>query len=126
MIRLGGITLSDDIVWENEFDNPVIAQQVVQTILGNTVEMSTPINGGREIVLAAVAEANAAMGVLTRAEVTTLKAMEASGQTFLLEYEGQNINVRFKAGGVQVRPHLARQNHEATDTYSGTIILIEV
>lgn len=126
MISLNGETLSEDLIWENEFDNPAISQNTQRTILGNLVIQNLPLSKGRSINLVAVASGNSYEGFFTRTQIIEFKALEQAGSTIVFHYEGTDYDVKIQAGGVQVAPLQPRPNHEDTDLYSGQIILIEV
>ena len=126
MISLNGVTLSDDLIWENEFDSPVISQNTQRTILGNLIIQSLPINKGRTINLTAVTEGDVYFGYFTRLQIINFKSLEQLGLTVVFHYEGTDYDVRVQAGGVQVTPLIPRPNQDVTDLYSGVLTLIEV
>ncbi len=55
MISLNGVTLSEDLLWENEFDTPAISENIQRTLLGVQIVQHMPLVGGRIIKLAAIA-----------------------------------------------------------------------
>ncbi len=126
MITLNGETLSEDLIWDNEFGNPSISQNVQRTILGNLVIQSLPLSGGRTINLVAVASGNAYEGFFTRTQIVAFKAIEQAGSTVVFHYEGTDYDVKIQAGGVQVTPLQPRPNQDDGDLYSGTLTLIEM
>lgn len=126
MISLNGVTLSDDLIWENEFDNPSISQNVQRTILGNLIVQQLPISNGRIINLTAVSSGNTYEGFFTRSQIIQFKELERLGTTIIFQYEGADYNVKIQAGGVQVAPLQPRPNQDGDDLYSGQLILIEV
>ncbi len=126
MISLNGVTLSEDLIWANEFDNPVIAQNTQRTILGNLVIQQMPVVKGRIINLLAVASGDSYEGFFTKTEVIEFKSLEQQGVTMVFSYEGSVHNVKIQAGGVQVTPLIPRPNQAVGDLYSGTLILIEI
>jgi hypothetical protein len=126
MISLNGVTLSEDLLWENEFDNPGISQNTKRTLLGNLVIQNMPLSAGRVINLTAVSEGNSYSGFFTREQVIEFKRLEELGASMIFHYEGTDYNVTIMAGGVQVSPIQPRPNQDTTDLYSGVLILIEL
>ncbi len=126
MITLNGETLSEDLIWENEFDNPAISQNTQRTILGNLVIQNLPLSKGRTINLVAVASDSSYEGFFTRSQIIEFKFLEQAGSTIVFHYEGTDYDVKIQAGGVQVTPLIPRPNQAVGDLYSGQLILIEV
>ena len=126
MISLNGVTLSEDLIWENEFDNPAISQNTQRSILGNLIIQQLPLSKGRILNLVAVASGDSYFGFFTRTQVIAFKALEQVGATIVFHYEGTDYDVKIQSGGVQVSPLQPRPNHAVTDLYSGILILIEV
>jgi len=126
MISLNGVTLSEDLIWENEFDNPAISQNIQRTLLGSLVIQSMPLVNGRSINLVAVSDGTSYFGFFTREQVIEFKRIEQSGSTVVFHYEGTNYNVKIRSSGVQVSPLIARPNQVDSDLYIGTLNLIEV
>jgi len=126
MITLNGVTLSEDLLWENEFDNPTISQNIKRTLLGVQIVQNMPLVGGRVINLSAIASGSEYSGFFTRSQIQEFKNLEEAGMSVVFHYEGQEFNVVVQAEGVQVQSLIPRPNHDTTDLYSGTLILIEV
>lgn len=126
MISLNGVTLDDDLIWEGEYDSPVIAQNLQRTILGVLVVQNLPQVKGRIINLTATGSGNTFSGSFTRSQIEGFKILEQTGTVVEFIYETQTLNVIIQAGGIQVRPLLPRPNQASTDLYIGTITLIEV
>lgn len=126
MISLNGVTLSEDLLWSNEFDTPAISQNIQRTILGVQIIQNMPIVGGRVVNLVAVVNGSEYFGFFTRSQIQEFKLLEQSGSSVVFHYEGQEFNVVIQTGGVQVQPLLPRPNQDTADLYSGTLILIEV
>lgn len=126
MISLNGVTLSEDLIWENEFDSPAISQNTQRTILGNLVIQNLPLSKGRTINLVANSDGNSYEGFFTREQIIEFKVLEQSGADITFHYEGTDYNVKIQAGGVQVTPLIPRPNQAIGDLYSGTLILIEM
>ncbi|MFA6711467.1 MAG: hypothetical protein WCS33_01985 [Candidatus Caldatribacteriota bacterium] len=125
-ISLGILTLSNDLIWKNEFASPAIGQSVMITIGGSVHVHTDPLNGGREIVLGTQFKNNALYGYFTRSQIQTISEYERNGTTVELVYEDQSFNVKVKAGGIDVEPLLAKAGQGVDDYYSGNVTLIEV
>lgn len=126
MISVGGLQLSDDLIWENEFDSPGLAQSVRPTLLGRQVVQSAPRQGGREVVLQASQEGSNVYGYFTRGQAQALKAMEEAGEPVSFVYGAQQFQVVIKAGGLNVRPLQPTVEQLGGDYYVGSLTMIEV
>jgi hypothetical protein len=126
MISLGSITLSQDLIWLNEFDNPVLAQSTRRVIGGRSFIQGKPIIKGREIILASIMSGNKISGYYTRSQIKEITELARTQTTVVLVYESTVMNVIVKADGIKVRPTLPRPNIEDDDWYSGTITMKEV
>lgn len=126
MISLNGVTLSEDLLWTNEFDYRAISQQDDTTVLGRRIISTLPIQGGREIILSSVRSGNRFTGYYTRTQIQEIKSLEKNGTTVVFIYESQTFNVIIKSGSVKVTPIIARPNQEDEDWYTGSITLLEV
>ena len=125
-ISIGAITLSNDLVWKNEFESPSIGQSVMTTIGGENVVHTDPLSGGREIVLSAERRNNAIYGYYTRQHILDIQAYEQSGNTVTFVYGSQSLTVKIKAGGIKVEPLMPVVDQGYSDYYIGTVTLIEV
>ena len=124
-ISVNGRVLSQDLVWDGEFDNESTAQEVKVTLGGHTIVSSSPLLAGELIVLTAKFSSNSIEGYFTREDVQFFKNLEKSQATISLVYETQTFpNVVLQAGGVKVYPIIARPNQASTDWYAGTITFI--
>ena len=126
MISLNGVILDNDLIWDGEYDSPVIAQNLQRTILGVLVVQTLPQTKGRIINLTATGSGTNYTGSFTRSQIEGFKLLEQAGTSVSFVYESQTMNVIIQAGGVQVRPLIARPNQVSTDLYIGTVTLIEV
>ena len=126
MISLNGVTLSNDLFWDNSFSEPLISQQHERVVLGVSLLTTMPVVGGRTIVLKAYRNGKNVQGFFTYTQIQAFRVLEQAGQAVQLIYESLTTNVVIKAGGVKVLPHLERPNPASTDEYSGTLTLIEV
>lgn len=124
-ISIGAVILSDDLIWENEFEDASIGQGINITILGNVVITTNPLTGGRTVELTARETGGAIYGYFTRSQIQTIKSYEADGTVVLFTYGVQSFNVVIKAGGVSVKPLLPKEGQGYDDYYTGTIILLE-
>lgn len=126
-ISIGGIALSEDLVWLNEFDYPAISQSVRPLLGGGVIVQQTNNTlAGREVQLVARGAGGTFDGYFTRLQVQQIKALEAAGSQVTFVYNATTLNVIIKSNGVDVTPALPRPDQEATDWYSGTITMIEV
>jgi len=126
MITLNSVTLSEDLIWDNEFDHTEVTQTIQRTVLGTSVISSFPKQAGKLINLKAVSSGNEYFGFFTRSQIQAFKVLEVNVTSVVFHYEGQNFDVIVQSGGVQVRPLLPRPNQEVTDLYTGTLILVTV
>ena len=126
MISLNGVTLNEGVVWEGEFDYNALSQSVSYTLLGNVVIQNMPSNTRKEMKIVATGDGSSFMGSFTRGQILAFKALEESGSSVVLSYEGTDYNVVVKSGGVQMSPILSGVNQSSSDLFSGTLILIEV
>jgi hypothetical protein len=124
MISIDGIELSDDLVWENEFDEATVAIAVNHTLGGRAVVDAMGLDGGREINIVAERSGESYTGSLLRSQVIALYATMSTAQTVTFIYETQSIQV--KISSIDVRPIVMRPNPSDDDEYTGTITLIEV
>lgn len=126
MITLNGVTLSDDLIWEDEFGHAEVSQNVQRTVLGNAVISSFPKTGGKTITLTSRVSGNEYSGYFTRTQIEAFKVLEQNSIPVSFVYEGQNFTVIVQSGGVNVQPLIARPNQENIDEYSGSITLITI
>jgi len=126
MITLNGVTLSEDLIWENEFGHAEVTQTIQRTVLGNTVISSFPKQAGEIINLTAVSTGGTYFGSFTRTQIQAFKVLETNVTPVAFHYEGQDFTVIIQSGGVQVEPLLPRPNQEATDLYTGILTLVTV
>ena len=125
-ITLNGVTLQQDLLWTNEFDQGTITQTQQRSVLGNLIVNNFGKVEGREIHLESVRSGESFSGYFTREQVQAFKVLESSAAQVVFEYEGQSFTVFVKADGVQVRPLLPRPNQVTTDYYTGTLVLVTV
>lgn len=126
-ISIGGIALSEDVVWTNEFDYAAISQSVRPLLGGGSIiQQAYNTTQGREIVLSARGGPAQFDGYFTYAQIVSLKALEATGAQVTFVYNARSLEVVIKSNGIEVTPALPRPDTANTDWYSGTITMIEV
>jgi len=123
-ISVGGVTLPDDMTWEDEFDGAEVAVAQNHTIGGRAITDAMTLEGGRTFTLASRRIGDEIYGALTRTQVQALKAVERAGLTVSFIYESQTFLVKVKA--VQMRLAFERPNPDSDDEYTGSIAMAEV
>ena len=127
MITLDTLQLPDNIHWNNEFDAAAIPQNIMETLGGAVVpQQLTGIIPKKTIILEAIDDGDRTYGALSRAQVQSLKTMEASWTVRTLNYHGQLFEVIIVAGGVQFSPIFPHPDALDTDLYTGQLLLQEV
>jgi len=92
-IVLGGVTLSDHMVWEDEFIYASVAQSALRTLGGNIKIYSQQLNKGLPITLVAATD----QGWLTKAQVQSIQALaNAAGATYGLTIGSDSFSVVFR------------------------------
>jgi hypothetical protein len=125
-ISIGGITLSDDLIWENEFDYPEVAQSARTLLGGGTWVQSTALSKRPEIKLSAIGSGTSFSGYFTYTQLGSLKSIERSQAVVNFVYGSVTKSVVIQANGIDVQPVLPRPDTEGSDMYIGTITMIEV
>lgn len=126
-ISINGISLSDDLVWNNQFDYPSVAQSVMPLLGGGVDIRHTPESTkGREITLIASSSGSRYSGYFTHLQIKQLKAVEKTGSVVSFIYESTSLNVILKSNGINAKPLIPRPNIQDDDLYTGTITMIEV
>jgi hypothetical protein len=127
MISLNGVTLHNELLWEGEFDDPLISQNIQRTIKGSLIVQNLSVaEEGRIINLTARLSGSSVFGYFTKTQVKGFKLLEKTGATVVFIYESTQLNVIVKAGGVNMRPLIPRPNQQDTDLYTGVLTLIEI
>lgn len=117
-VTLGSITLSDHLFLDGLENAPAIALQAKRTIGGRMIAtVGSPLAGGRTLILQSENH-------LTLAQVTAIKALQASGAAVTLTHHRGIFSVRVAA--VNVSPDDNYANPDASVWYSGEITLLEV
>lgn len=120
-ITLGGITLSDHLVLLGIEEAPARAMSSQRTLGGRMVVAVGPsLTDGRSLSLQSENH-------LTLAQITSIKALEASGQTVTLSHPRGTFSV-IVTGTPDVKPDIQLVNPASSTTqwWSGTITMIEV
>jgi hypothetical protein len=124
MIKLGGLVLSDHLVWAGEFDQRCASASAEIALNGDEIYFVQPLNKGRNIDL------EAETPHFTREQIDALILMaNAVMATWLLAFHGVIMTVRFRqedSPAIDITPAPSRPNYIATDRYAGKIKLKEV
>jgi hypothetical protein len=125
-ISLNSVTLDNDLFWEEEFSYPASAQNILRTVLGNSIIQTMPLVDGQDIVLIARRSGNTYTGHFTREQIEGFKILEASATPVEFVYDTEVHQVIVKSGGVQMEPLIPYTEKNATDKYTGTLTLVKV
>jgi hypothetical protein len=125
-ISLNSVTLDNDLFWEEEFSYPASAQNILRTVLGNSIIQTMPLVDGQDIVLIARRSGNTYTGHFTREQIEGFKILEASATPVEFVYDTEVHEVIVKSGGVQMEPLIPYTEKNATDKYTGTLTLVKV
>lgn len=127
MISLGGISLSDDLRLQGEFDDAVSSLNVDRTISGRLVIQKASLSKGRQFVLSATQSGNQYSGYFTRLQLEQLKDIERNNTQISFVYGTQIHQVLILPGTINVVPLLDYGDEFSdVDIYTGTITLLEV
>jgi hypothetical protein len=125
-ISLNSVTLDNDLFWEEEFSYPASAQNILRTVLGNSIIQTMPLVDGQDIILIARRSGNTYTGHFTRTQIEGFKILEASATPVEFVYDTEVHEVIVKSGGVQMEPLIPYTEKNATDKYTGTLTLVKV
>jgi hypothetical protein len=124
MIRLGDLTLPDDMLWEGRETYTGVAA-AAQTMLDGSSQVYESEVAGQKIDLASGAD----YGWLTYAQVIALRSMaRAVGTIYDLTYGDEVLSVRFRhedGGALEFTPIIERPQYDDNDYFYGTIKLME-
>ena len=123
-ISLGGVSLHENLIWENYNSYPRNAFSRRVTIQGRVVIQHSAIDG-REIILTTLATAGGTIGYFTKAQIDSIRDFENNMSVVSFTYESESINVIVQPGGINVDAIVPRPNHEVGDEFLGSIKLIE-
>lgn len=122
MIRIAGIELPETAVWENEMEYGAPLAKTEICANGSEVIFTGGRSGKIDIYVPKVA------GELTRDKVLALKALADAGGTFSLTLGAKQTQAQFRYedGALELKPVSPKQTQADTDSYYGTIRLLEV
>lgn len=126
-IKLGIITLPDDLEWTDEFEWCPVEDSIDTALSGSLVIHSGTRPKGRPITLSGSDDAAAWISRAVLEQVKALADVPQSG--LVLDYHGRSFNVRFR---YSEKPYSARSvfyNYESRENggpYTVTIRLMEV
>jgi hypothetical protein len=125
-ITLGGVSLPDGMIWQDEFQQDMVAQTTLRTLGGTLKVREQGLSGGRNITLAAIED----QGWLTRAQVEAIQPLTLeAGNTYTLVIGVQTFTVKFRHSdppAFEATPLIYRTTQVATDYFTATIKLMTV
>lgn len=125
-LKLGGVTLNAQMVWEDRFRSQKVAQSVIITLGGTPVTYSQSLVAGESITLVSQRD----RGWLTGAMVEQIGELAAvAGGVFELEINGVVRQVVFRhhePPAFSAEPFVPRFNQKLTDYFTATIKLMTV
>lgn len=124
MISINGVTLSNDLILDGEFDEAEVSLSVTHTLGGRPVFDAMALEGGLTYTLSATGDGGRYSGYFTRAQVVELQALRTSAATVVFIHESKTLSI--KVLDVKVRPNVARPNQVDADEYVGSVTIITV
>jgi len=124
-ISLGGVSLHDNLIWDNRNSYPLNAFSRRVTVQGRVILQHSSVDG-REIVLSTVSVSGGTIGYFTFAQLEAIRGFENNVSVVSFVYETESMNVIVEPGGINVDPVIPRPTYGATDWFLGSIKLIEV
>lgn len=125
-LKLGGVTLNAQMVWEDRFRSQKVAQSVIITLGGSPVTYSQALVAGESITLVSQRD----RGWLTGAMVEQIGELAAQvGGVFELEVNGVVQQVVFRhhePPAFSADPLVPRLNQQLKDYFTATIKLMTV
>lgn len=132
-IVLGGVTLSEDLQWIDEFGDgsDLVAHDERVTITGALVVQASAQQAGRKMTLQGRLEGNVGFGAATRAQIVALRGLAAvAGEVYTVTLsDGRAFDVMFRRSdgpAVEAGPIKHIQPVESADVYFPTIRLLMV
>lgn len=125
-ISLNGVTLDQDLIWDQDLNYAASAQNILYTVLGSTIIQTTPLSGGEEIYLTALRSGNQYTGHFTRSQIEAFKILEKNGTIVEFIYESTTVNTIVKSGGIDVAPLIQSSLISSSDKYTGVVTLIKI
>jgi len=122
MITIAGIALPECAIWQNEME------------YGMPISAVEPSADGRQIVFVGGHRRNIDIyipkiaGELTRQTAVRLKTLAENGGTVFISINGQDMTAVFRHcdNSIDLKPINAKQTQDNSDSYYGTIRLLEV
>lgn len=124
-ISLGGVTLSDTLIWENRNRYSLNAFSRRVTIQGRVVVQHSSVDG-QEIVLTTLSTAGGTIGYWKYSQIESIRGFENNMSVVNFVYESETFNVIVEPGGINVEAVVPRPIHDANDWLVGSIKLIEI
>jgi hypothetical protein len=125
-ITLGGVALSDHMVWSDRDASSSIEQSLIRTLGGRAIIYTQQLEKGMPITL----EATQDTGWLTYAQVKATRALaDVAGATYQLDFYGELHDVLFahhSGDAFSFAPLSYRVEHDDTDYFIGAIRLITI
>ncbi len=132
-IVLGGVTISEDLQWTDEFGDgsDLIGHDQRVTITGALVIQASAQQAGRKMTLQGRMDGDSGFGALTRAQINALRALAAvAGAVYSITLaDGRVFSVVFRRSdgpAVEASPIKHIQPAEDADLYFPTIRLLMV
>lgn len=125
-ITLGGVALSDHMIWSDRDVSSSIEQSLIRTLGGRAIVYSQQLEKGMPITL----EANQDTGWLTYAQVKATRALaDVAGAVYTLDFYGTQYDVIFAhhtGEAFNFVPLIYRVVHDDTDYFIGAIRLTTI
>jgi hypothetical protein len=126
-IKIDGITLNPDMVWEERFVTQSLVQNVRRTLGGIAVIANAELSKGEAITLSATEVNGRLIGILKKSVVDQLRARaEVVDAQYVFEYNGELLTVMFRPPAIEMTPLLARTVYGPNDLMRGQIRLLTV
>lgn len=92
-IEIGGVTLNDHMIWDDQYEYANVAQNSLRTLGGNIQVYSQQLNKGQPITLLATTD----QGWLTSQQVQDMQALaDVAGATYTLTIGSNSFSVMFR------------------------------
>jgi len=122
MISIAGITMPESSIWQNEMEYGSPISDTETCTEGSRLIYTSGYSKEVDIYIPKTA------GELTRQTVISLKALSDGGGQIYINIRGQEMQAVFRHAdnALDLKPIRAKQQQEDTDSYYGTIRLLEV
>ena len=124
-ITLGGVTLNNNLIWENKDSYPLNAFSRRVTVQGRVVLQHSSVDG-REIILSTIATSGGTIGYFEYSQIQTIRDFENNMSVISFVYESETLNVIVEPGGINVEPIVPSPVYIADSWFLGSIKLIEI